>query len=426
MNSIFKFFSSLKLTVWLLSLSIVLVFFGTLDQVHWGIHETQRRYFESFIVFWQYPLEWPGGIQLRWIHLPLPGGFTLGVLLLINLGCAHFRYFKATWKRTGIAITHLGVVLLLISGFLVSFLQQESQMAIDEGSSSNYSRDFRDNELVIINRADPEFDEVTAIPQSVLEREGSVELADLGLTVNVIDFMPNAVLGNRAQNPNAPPPRADSGAAGRMGLFAQERPVIYSEDEVNTATAIVELVGPEGRLGSWLVSNLMDEGRFPPQTFELGGQSYELFLRFKRTYLPFALELVDFTHDKYPGTEIPRNFSSDVRILTPGDPEQRPALIYMNHPLRHGGYTFYQASFGNNETTTILQVVRNPSWQLPYLAVLLVGLGMTIQFLMHLVNFATKRTKSISAPRANAAPTLGNKPAQKRPESKPAKEPTVV
>ena len=50
MNPILKFFSSLRLTVVLLTLSLVLIFFGTLDQVEYGIWETQKRYFESFFV----------------------------------------------------------------------------------------------------------------------------------------------------------------------------------------------------------------------------------------------------------------------------------------------------------------------------------------------------------------------------------------
>jgi ABC-type transport system involved in cytochrome c biogenesis permease subunit len=395
MKSLFRIFSSLWLTVALLALSIMLVFFGTLDQVHLGIHETQLRYFESFIAVWHYPMEWPFSEQLYWFRLPMPGGFALGTLLLVNLCCAHFRYFRPSWKKSGIAITHAGVALLLVSGFLVSALQEESQMAIDEGGRSNYSVSHLENELVLIDRSAPDYDEVTSIPQSLLKKEGAIPVPELGLTVNVLDFMPNAGLGTKMQNPNGPEPRANRGAAARMGLFAVEKAPDYSQNAINTTTAIVELVGPDGSLGSWLVSNVIDE-RFPAQTVEVNGKTYELALRFKRTYMPFWLELKDFSHDKYPGTDKARNFSSDVRILTPGESPQ-PALIYMNHPLRHGGYTFYQASFGNNDTTSILMVVRNPSWLVPYLAITLVGLGMCIQFLLHLTRFTRSKTVSAAA-----------------------------
>jgi hypothetical protein len=65
----------------------------------------------------------------------------------------------------------------------------------------------------------------------------------------------------------------------------------------------------------------------------------------------------------------------------------------MNNPLRYHGLTFYQAGFENNDRTTILQVVRNPSWQLPYIACALMTLGLLIQFGIHLVGFVGKRRK---------------------------------
>jgi hypothetical protein len=63
----------------------------------------------------------------------------------------------------------------------------------------------------------------------------------------------------------------------------------------------------------------------------------------------------------------------------------------MNNPLRYAGLTFYQASFENNDRTTILQVVRNPSWLLPYIACGLMTVGLLLQFGIHLVGFVTKR-----------------------------------
>ena len=83
MNLFLKFFSSLRLTVVLLTLSLVLILFGTLDQVEYGIWETQKRYFESFLVVWSYPIQAPAGIHLQWLKLPLPGGYLLGGFLLL-------------------------------------------------------------------------------------------------------------------------------------------------------------------------------------------------------------------------------------------------------------------------------------------------------------------------------------------------------
>jgi len=76
--------------------------------------------------------------------------------------------------------------------------------------------------------------------------------------------------------------------------------------------------------------------------------------------------------------------------------EAREVDIYMNHPLRYSGLTFYQARMGRdvedlNRGTSALQVVRNPGWLTPYAAVLIVAAGMYIQFRQHLTKFLNKR-----------------------------------
>jgi hypothetical protein len=52
----------------------------------------------------------------------------------------------------------------------------------------------------------------------------------------------------------------------------------------------------------------------------------------------------------------------------------------MNQPLRYLGKTYYQASFGKGDTLSILQVVENPGWLLPYISCVLVTLGLLIHF----------------------------------------------
>ena len=169
MRSIFKFFSSLKLTVCLLSFSMALIFFGTLDQVHYGIWHTQKLYFESFVAIWSYPQQWPAFDQLYWLRLPLPGGYLLGGLLFINLIAAHVTRFKFSLKKSGIFLVHLGLILLLVSELLTDLSSQESQMSVDEGGRSNYSQSYRSNELVFIDRSQPEHDTVYSIPAQLLK-----------------------------------------------------------------------------------------------------------------------------------------------------------------------------------------------------------------------------------------------------------------
>jgi len=136
----------------------------------------------------------------------------------------------------------------------------------------------------------------------------------------------------------------------------------------------------------------------PAQTFQQAGRSYVIAMRFSRSYKPFTLTLLKFSHDKYSGTEIPKNFSSRIRLETPAAKEDREVLVYMNNPLRYDGFTFYQASFEpGNDKVTVLQVVRNPSWLIPYIACTIMTLGLAWQFWIHLAAFIAKRTRQPQA-----------------------------
>lgn len=402
MNTLLRTIISLRLTVILLGLGMVLVFFGTLDQVHTGIWETQRRYFESFFVVWKYPEQWPYFETLYFLRIPMPGGYLIGFALLINLVAAHLYRFSLSWRKLGINLVHFGLILLLVSELLTDLLAVESRMMIPEGETTYYTEDFRKNELAIIDRSDPEVDTVHSISTNALKSGKPIEDPDLPVVVHPVRFFPNAAIARRQNATGFPESPATQGLGANRGtpddLLIVPQPVRYDEETINTVSAFVRLETNEGEnLGTWLVSNVLDD-RFPPQSFQVDGKSYQIDLRFKRYYHDFGLELIDFRFDRYPGTEIPKNFSSEVNIIDPRDEGQRSALIYMNNPLRYSGLTFYQASFDEEtERATILQVVRNPGWLLPYFSVLLMGAGMSYQFLFHLLRFNRKRKPKTTA-----------------------------
>src|SRR4051812_35450687 len=108
-DSFIKFFVSLRLTVVLLALSIILIFAATLDQVNLGIWAVQEKYFRTFIVLWNY----------KGFPIPVfPGGYFIGGLLLVNLVASHIYRFKFTWKKAGILLTHAGLIVLLVGELL--------------------------------------------------------------------------------------------------------------------------------------------------------------------------------------------------------------------------------------------------------------------------------------------------------------------
>ena len=380
-NSFVKFFTSLQVTVVLLALSIVLIFAATLDQVNLGIWAVQEKYFRTFFVLW----------DIKGFPVPVfPGGYFIGGLLLLNLVASHLYRFKFTWKKSGIFLTHAGLIVLLVGELLTGLLQEEFQLRLDQGQTRNYSESYRDNELAIVDVTDPQWDQVVAIPSEHLLKNEPIQHERLPFRVVSRSYHPNATIQMREQlgNVSTPPPATrDIGAK----LVVIPMAMTYKQNERNLPTAVVELIGPaNASLGTWVVSSMLVQ----PQVFDYAGRTFRMALRPTRAYKPYSLTLLKFSHDRYMGTEIPKNFASKVRLHSEDGSTDRETLIYMNNPLRYDGLTFYQAGFDNNDTTTILQVVRNPSWLLPYIACGLMGLGLIIQFSIHLFAFANKRRKT--------------------------------
>ncbi len=381
-NRVFQFITSLRLTVVCLCLGLILVFVGTLAQVKLGIFAAQAKYFHSLFVFWNVP-------GTSWKIPVLPGGYLLGAVLLVNLIGAHIRRFRFTRKKVGIFMIHAGLILLLLGQLVTDHFQVESAMRLTEGQGKNYSVDQRDNELAVVDQTDPSYDTVVAIPESTVARRDEIQNAALPFTLRVKKYYRNSTLSLRGPMVATEPPPATQGVGTRLEV--KGLPSTTKTDERNVPSAVVEVVTPKGSLGTWLVSSLLDE----PQTFQYDHHTYDLAMRFARHYKPYTITLLDFTHEKYKGTDIPKNFASRIRLDRPDTHEDREVKIYMNNPLRYWGETYYQGSYDpNDDRVSILQVVRNPGWVTPYVACSMVGLGLVVQFMSHLIGFAKKRRKA--------------------------------
>ncbi len=384
------FVVSMKLTLVLLGFSMVLVFAATLDQVNLGIWAVQEKYFRSFLV----------STQVGSVVVPVfPGGYLVGGLLLINLVAAHFYRFALTWRKAGIQLVHFGLIILLVGELLTGLWQEDAHLRLNQGETKNYAESFREFEVVLSDVTDPAYDEVVAIPIDLIARKAPIQHPKLPFTVDPKSYYPNSTLMSRRGGSTGV--AAPGGNAGEQ-LTAVPQAVTYRPNEDNIPAAIIELTGPEGSLGKWLVSAELPV----PQEFSHAGRSWRIALRLKRAYLPVALTLLKFSHDRYAGTEIPKNFSSRLRLATPDGRDDREVLIYMNNPLRYGGRTFYQAGFQNNDRTTVLQVVRNPSWAVPYVACTLMTIGLTLQFCLHLFGFIRKRRTPATSTRPVGRPNL--------------------
>ena len=311
-----------------------------------------------------------------------PGGALAGLVLGVNLFAAQLRRLELAWKKVGLWIVHAGLILLVVGEFVTGMYQVDMQLAIEEGQTVNFIESPREMELAVIDTTDPAQDDVYSIPATLLARRATVQVPGTPVTLRVRQFMHNADLQTRAEGE---PALATAGVG--TGISVHEVPPVTTDDRPNATTALVEPVADGRSYGTWLVSTLLGA----PQSFVHEGRTYQLAMRSRRQYLPYALTLKDFKHDGYAGTDIPKNFSSLVRLANPARGEERDVLIFMNQPLRYDGKAFYQASFGKGDTLSILQVVENPGWLLPYISCVLVTIGLMVHFAISLRRSARRR-----------------------------------
>jgi ABC-type transport system involved in cytochrome c biogenesis permease subunit len=161
-----------------------------------------------------------------------------------------------------------------------------------------------------------------------------------------------------------------------------------------------------------------------PSQVTVDGHTYTIGLRNERIYKPYTITLTNFEHTKYAGTNTPKDFASTVRLLDPETGDDREVRIWMNHPLRHGGETFYQQSTvpgdtisgETKDTGTVLQVVKNPGWILPYISCCVVTLGMLIHFGLGIVAFTSKNAAKLMRGNLNLSHPVATK-SQTTPET---------
>src|SRR5438045_1802822 len=378
LRKLFDLITSLKLTIVCLAAAMALIFAGTISQVHLGIWEAQQRYFQSLLIWW--PAEGNG------FKVPIfPGGHLIGAVLLVNLIAAHARRFRWTWRKFGIHLTHAGLIIMLAGGLFTDLFAVESHMRLTNGDTKNYSEDPRKMELSVIDTSNPEYDQVTAIPEAVLRRGGSLEDKSLPFRIATRHYYQNSRLKMASEGDTSLKPIANKGPGAQVIVESIPRSTGVNDRDV--VSAAVEIFAAEGSLGTWLVSDALGA----PQTFSAGGRTWHLVMRPARYYKPYSVTLQKFTHEKYAGTDIPKNFASTVTLIDPDRSVNRNVLIYMNHPLRYRGDTYYQAGFERDDRTTILQVVRNPSFLAPYVACTVVAAGLLVHFGYHLGGFARRQ-----------------------------------
>jgi len=95
--------------------------------------------------------------------------------------------------------------------------------------------------------------------------------------------------------------------------------------------------------------------------------------------LPFSITLRSFQLDRYPGSNSPSSYASEITVIDPEMKSERPFRIYMNNILNYRGYRFFQSSYDPDELGTVLSVSHD-YWGtlISYLGYFLMSLGMIL------------------------------------------------
>ncbi len=354
-GKVFRFFTSIRLTVFCLLWLAVLTFFGTLYQVDHGIYEAQERFFDSLVFVW--------GV------IPVPGGMLTMGLLFLNLCASFFVHYSAGWRMPGLMLIHLGLILLLLGGFFTRVTGIEANVSLYEGEGTNTASSVTEWE-VAMTKDPPPVREWRAVNFGDLHRGGRFGLEEGAPRFEVLEMHRNAVPTVMRREGEVPGPGSVPQFAGLQARALEKEP------GANFPGIRIRVEGRDQELVLW-------GGVERPEILEMPDGSYRfLELRRKRFELPLFMELRDFQRTTYPGTEKPKDFRSLVTVHV-SDEVSRPVVIKMNEPFRLNGWTFYQQKFdmGADKELSVLQVTRNFGRVIPYWATGITSLGLAMHFL---------------------------------------------
>jgi hypothetical protein len=242
----------------------------------------------------------------------------------------------------------------------------------------------------------------------------------MALAVKVEESLPKAVLRQVYVPVDLPRERRE-----------EAKPAIQAEMTVDGVTRKLSLMAPldlDPAHVDW------ETVRFPSGTFRV---AYD----WDRKPFPFTLFLSKFEPGKDPGSGSFATYRSEVEL---SDPEQglnrEPRAIYMNNPLTHRRWSFYQSSFNrvtDPETgqkdgayASFFQVHLDPGWEIVYGGCLLVVIGTFLQFYMRAGVFTDggkleKQRAEARAARRSDKPKPSASATAKTREPRPAPEPDV-
>lgn len=117
--------------------------------------------------------------------------------------------------------------------------------------------------------------------------------------------------------------------------------ILHFRVVTSACDTIIEVPGRAGNVGE-------------PVSLEIENLSLDLSYGAIYMKLPFSIILNDFRLVRYPGSESPSSYESDLTIITPEGSKEE--TIYMNRVVSEQGYRLYQTSYDRDEKGSVLSV----------------------------------------------------------------------
>ncbi len=355
-----------SITLTCLFLLILLVFFGTLYQADHGLYEAIRVFFGYII--------WVGGV------FPFPGTGLVLWVLAIQLMLMMAFILPLHWKKLGLWITHGGLLLLLVGGFITEQMAVESQLTLAEGETGHYTTSYHHWEAAAwTTRGDT--NDVIAYTDRDLRRGAVLDLSPHPARLTIRQYYPNAAAFTSAVTGGTLPYLNASGVAS----IELRRP---EKEAPQNSPGLIATLSEDGQPDREILLFGLEPR---PLALTVGGQRVFFQLRRQNYPLDFALKLNKFVREMHPGTDVAKAYESHLDLID--GLSSRPVRIWMNNPLRYKGYTFYQASFilDAEGTHSTLAVVTNPGRLIPYISSIMIFAGMLLHFALHFLGYV-KRT----------------------------------
>lgn len=347
-KSLFGFLAKPDILFYALPWLMVLTVLGTVSQKDIGLYEATQTYLHSIIL-------WLGPV-------PTPGGLTIIALIFLSLTIKFLFFSKWNRQESGIILTHLGILMLLLGGIITIATTKEGFMIIPEGDSASHFGDYRQRVLTLAQ----EDKEPVIFNFEDLKKDQEINIGEI--KIKLLDLCENCAV----QSPTGKYENL-KGLAKNMELYAVAS---AKNKEENFSGLTFTAFKGEKTLGTYIVMEDI------PRTSEVAG--IETTLGRAQTRLPFTISLQDFRQVLYDGTVKPRDYESDLIVDDNG--VSWPVTIRMNEPLRYKGYTFYQSSFDQTPQIeiTVLNVVKNEGRLFPYIASFIIFAGLLLHFFIRI------------------------------------------